>query len=162
MGLFLFFVNHRLPLANIPSLFASDNTGVYTDYRLTYLIGTTNETQSKYYTLKYNPSVESVVEAMENPMIPVIRFSEICHILAEISSYNGKITEGINYLETVRKARGAERTLSLTVSTREQLDAEILLDIRKEMIGERWNLLHLQTDEPLHRARFRLRKEKST
>lgn len=126
----------RLPLANIPSLFASDNTGVYTDYRLTYLIGTTNETQSKYYTLKYNPSVESVVEAMENPMIPVIRFSEICHILAEISSYNGKITEGINYLETVRKARGAERTLSLTVSTREQLDAEILLDIRKEMIGE--------------------------
>ena len=91
---------------------------VYTDYRLTYLIGTTNETQSKYYTLKYNPSVESVVEAMENPMIPVIRFSEICHILAEISSYNGKITEGINYLETVRKARGAERTLSLTVSTR--------------------------------------------
>ena len=73
---------------------------------------------------------------MENPMIPVIRFSEICHILAEISSYNGKITEGINYLETVRKARGAERTLSLTVSTREQLDAEILLDIRKEMIGE--------------------------
>ncbi|MCB7187609.1 hypothetical protein LI231_16040, partial [Anaerostipes caccae] len=33
----------RLPLANIPSLFASDNTGVYTDYRLTYLIGTTNE-----------------------------------------------------------------------------------------------------------------------
>ena len=108
----------------------------YTDYRLTYLIGTTNETQSKYYTLKYNPSVESVVEAMENPMIPVIRFSEICHILAEISSYNGKITDGINYLETVRKARGAERTLSLTVSTREQLDAEILLDIRKEMIGE--------------------------
>jgi len=68
--------------------------------------------------------------------ISVIRFSEICHILAEISSYNGKITEGINYLETVRKARGAERTLSLTVSTREQLDAEILLDIRKEMIGE--------------------------
>ena len=126
----------RLPLANIPSLFASDNTGVYTDYRLTYRSGTTNETQSKYYTLKYNPSVESVVEAMENPMIPVIRFSEICHILAEISSYNGKITEGINYLETVRKARGAERTLSLTVSTREQLDAEILLDIRKEMIGE--------------------------
>lgn len=80
--------------------------------------------------------INTVVEAMENPMIPVIRFSEICHILAEISSYNGKITEGINYLETVRKARGAERTLSLTVSTREQLDAEILLDIRKEMIGE--------------------------
>ena len=117
MGLFLFFVNHPFAVGKYPFLFASDNTGVYTDYRLTYLIGTTNETQSKYYTLKYNPSVESVVEAMENPMIPVIRFSEICHILAEISSYNGKITEGINYLETVRKARGAERTLSLTVST---------------------------------------------
>lgn len=126
----------RLPLADIPALFASDNTGVYTDYRLTYLLGTTNETQSKYYTLKYNPSVESVVNAMENPMIPVIRFSEVCHILAEISCYNGKISEGIQYLETVRKARGAERTLSLTVKTQEELKAEILLDIRKEMIGE--------------------------
>ena len=69
-------------------------------------------------------------------MIPVIRFSEVCHILAEISCYNGKISEGIQYLETVRKARGAERTLSLTVKTQEELKAEILLDIRKEMIGE--------------------------
>ena len=73
---------------------------------------------------------------MENPMIPVIRFSEICHILAEISSYNGKITERNQLPRNSSKSPWAERTLSLTVSTREQLDAEILLDIRKEMIGE--------------------------
>ena len=66
--------------------------------------------------LQLDPETKSVihrrvtdVQIEQKLMIPVIRFSEICHILAEISSYNGKITEGINYLETVRKARGAER-----------------------------------------------------
>lgn len=126
----------RLPLANVQPLFASDHTGVYTDYRFDYLIGTTNETHSKYYTLKYNASNEPVVQAMENPLVPLIRFSEICHILAEICSYYGKTDEGIAYLETVRKARGAERTLSLTVKTPEQLNEEIRLDRRKETLAE--------------------------
>ena len=126
----------RLPFANIGPLFARDKTGVYTDYRLDFLLGTTNETHSKYYSLKYNPSVESIVSEMENPMVPIIRFSEVCHILAEICCYEGKINEGIIYLETVRKARGAERTLSLTVKNKEKLMEEILLDIRKEMLAE--------------------------
>ena len=125
-----------LPLANVRHLFASDKTGVYTDYRLDFLIGTTNETRSKYYSLKYHPSIESVVNAMENPMIPVVRFSEVCHILAELACYKGQITEGIGYLETVREARGAMRSLSLTVKNKEQLMQEILLDIQKEMIAE--------------------------
>ena len=126
----------KLPLANIRSLFASDRTGVYTDYRMEYLLGTTNETHPKYYSLKFLPSVEAVVNEMENPMIPVIRFSEVCHILAELSAHEGRISEGINYLQTVRKARGAERSLSLTVHTPEELMHEILLDIRKENLGE--------------------------
>ncbi|WP_290539994.1 RagB/SusD family nutrient uptake outer membrane protein [Alistipes sp.] len=126
----------RLPLANVRTLFASDKTGVYTDYRLDFLLGTTNETRSKYYSLKYNPSIEATVSGMENPMIPVIRFGEVCHILAEICCHEGKINEGIAYLEIVRRARGAARSLSLTVKTREELMEEILLDIRKEMLAE--------------------------
>lgn len=126
----------RLPLANIRTLFASDKTGVYTDYRMDFLLGSTNETRSKYYSLKYHPSIEAVVSGMENPMIPIIRFSEVCHILAEICCHEGRIKEGIDYLETVRKARGAQRTLSLTVKNQEELMEEILLDIRKEMLAE--------------------------
>lgn len=126
----------RIPLANIEELFASDNTGTYSDYRLNYLIGKTNETESKYFSLKYNESEDKDVRAMEGTLVPIIRFSEICHILAEINARNGDIAKGIEYLETVRSARGAKRPLSLTVKTKEQLLNEIILDIRKENLSE--------------------------
>ncbi len=126
----------RYPLAGIPELFASDNTGLYSDYRYSYLISSSNTSTSAYYTRKYSSSSEPVVEKVENPMVPVIRFSEICYILAEMCAIQGRIDEGIGYLETVRKARGAERSLSLTVSTKEQLLDEILLDARKEFLCE--------------------------
>lgn len=126
----------RLPLANIENLFASDNTGVFSDYRLTYLIGKTNETDFKYFTLKYKESTDKDITEIEGPLVPIIRFSEICQILAELSARNGDVSKGIEYLEELRKARGARRSLSLSVKTREQLMEEIVLDIRKESIGE--------------------------
>lgn len=126
--------NVRYPLANIESLFAKDNTGLYSDYRLTYLIKSTNALNKAYYSGKYSVSSESVVEAVENPMIPMIRFSEICYILAELSALNGRIEEGIGYLHEVRKARGAERTI--TATTAEELMEEIILDARKDFLCE--------------------------
>ncbi len=122
----------RYPLAGISELYASDNTGLYSDYRYTYTIAASNTSASAWYSLKYRSSAEAIVSKVENPMVPLIRFSEICHILAELSARQGKISDGIAYLEEVRKARGAERSLSLTVSTKEQLLDEILLDARKE------------------------------
>lgn len=126
----------RLPLANIESLFASDNTGLFSDYRLTYLIGNTNETDSKYFSLKYVEPNDKDIEETEGSLVPIIRFSEICHILAEISARNGDISKGIEYLDEVRSARGARRNLSLTVKDGQQLMEEIILDIRKEDLGE--------------------------
>lgn len=126
----------RLPLANIDELFASDNTGTYSDLRFTHLIGRTNETESKYYSLKYQESQDKDVNAVECSTIPIIRLSEISQILAEISAYNGNIDEGIKYLTELREARGARRSLKLTVKTKEELMNEIIQDIRKESIGE--------------------------
>lgn len=126
----------RLPLANIENMFASDNTGIFSDYRLTHVMGKTNETYSKYFSLKYRESNDKDVSEIEGPLVPVIRFSEICHILAELSARNGDISKGIEYLEEVRKARGARRSLGISVKTKEQLMEEIILDIRKESIAE--------------------------
>ena len=126
----------RMPLANIPTLFASDNTGIYTDYRLRYLTDATNSSNRSYYSRKYTASSDSVVEVIENPMVPVLRFSEVCYILAELCARDGNLNEGIAYLETVRKARGAERPLAQSVTTAGALMDEIVLDARKEFIAE--------------------------
>lgn len=126
----------KYPLAGIPELFASDMTGVYDDWRYTYLLARTNTSNKAFYTLKYSTSVEPNVSAIENPMIPLIRFSEVLYILAEISASENDIGKGIEYLETVRRSRGAERSLALTVSTPEQLIEEIILDARKEFLCE--------------------------
>lgn len=128
--------NVKYPLANVEDLFASDNTGLYKDWRLEYILSKTNTSSTSWYTLKYSVSTEPEVSAIENPMIPLIRFSEVCYILAEIAASEGKITEGISYLETVRKARGAERSLSLSVKTAEQLMEEIVMDARKDFLCE--------------------------
>lgn len=126
----------KYPLANIESLFASDNTGLYSDWRLDYILAKTNASNQAYYTLKYSVSSDTQVSAIENPMVPVIRFSEVCYILAELAAEDGNITKGIEYLETVRRARGAERSLSLSVSSADALKDEIVLDARKEFLCE--------------------------
>ncbi len=128
--------NVKYPLANIDALFASDNTGLYKDWRMNYTLAKTNSSNTSWYTLKYSVSTEPEVSAIENPMVPIMRMSEICYILAEIAASEGKVSEGISYLETVRKARGAERSLSLTVTTPEQLMDEIVLDARKDFLCE--------------------------
>ena len=126
----------KYPLANIEALFSSDNTGIYSDYRIQYQILSSNTSSQAYYTGKYSTSAETVVATVENPMVPLFRFSEVCYILAEIAADEGRISDGINYLKTVREARGALRDLSLTVTTAEQLKEEILLDARKDLMCE--------------------------
>ena len=74
------------------------------------------------------------METVENPMIPVMRFSEICYILAEIAADDNKITDAIKYLTTVREARGAYRTI--TAATRDAVMDEIILDARKDLMAE--------------------------
>ena len=126
--------NVRYPLANIDELFASDNTGLYSDYRLTHIIKSTNAVNKAYYTGKYSVSAEPVVEAVENPMIPLLRFSEVCYILAELSAENGKFDEAIQYLADVRTARGAARTL--TAANKEDVLSEIVSEVRKDLMCE--------------------------
>ena len=128
--------NIRMPLRGIQELYASDNTGIYSDYRLNYTISQSNASNRTYYSRKYLVSSDQVVESVENPMVPLIRFSEVCHILAEIAASENDLRAGINYLETVRRARGAERSLSLTVGDAASLMEEITLDARKEYICE--------------------------
>ena len=126
----------RMPLDGIQELYASDNTGIYSDYRLAYTISQSNASNRTYYSRKYLVSSDQVIESIENPMVPLIRFSEVCHILAEIAASENDVRSGINYLETVRRARGAERSLSLSVTDAASLLDEITLDARKEYICE--------------------------
>lgn len=124
----------RLPLAGIDELFASDNTGVYSDLRLKQLINSTNETYTQYYSLKYLKAELNNVLKMEGSLLPIIRFSEVCHILSELACRRGDLAGAKAYLETVRKARGADRSISAT--TQDEMMGEILTDIRKESLGE--------------------------
>ena len=123
--------NVKYPLANIEKLFASDNTGLYSDYRFTHVLKSTNSMNKAYYTGKWSVSSEPVVEAVENPMIPLFRLSEICYILAETSSDAGT---GKEYLQEVRSARGATRSIS--ASSSEDLLEEIITDARKDLMCE--------------------------
>ena len=121
----------KYPLANIEKLFASDNTGLYSDYRFTHILKSTNSMNKAYYTGKYSVSSEPVVEAVENPMIPLFRLSEICYIMAETSSSSG---DGKAYLQEVRAARGATRSIS--ASNEDDLLEEIITDARKDLMCE--------------------------
>lgn len=123
--------NVKYPLANVEQLFASDNTGLYSDYRFTHILKSTNSMNKAYYTGKWSVSSEPVVEGMENPMIPLFRLSEIFYILAETSE---SVDEGRSYLQEVRTARGANRSIS--ASSKEELLEEIILDARKDLMTE--------------------------
>lgn len=126
----------KLPLANIDPLFSSDNTGIYSDYRYQYLIKKSNTSNQSYYHGKYSVATESIAAAVSNPMVPLFRLSEVCYILAEIAADENEVTTGLEYLKTVRSARGALRDVALTVTTPEQLREEILLDAQKDLMCE--------------------------
>ena len=126
----------KYPLAAVDNLYASDNTGIYSDYRYQYLIKKSNTSNQSYYHGKYSVATESVAAAISNPMVPVFRLSEICYILAEIAADEKQVATGVEYLKDVRTARGALRDISLTVTTAEQLKDEILLDARKDLMNE--------------------------
>ena len=64
-------------------------------------------------------------------MIPLFRLSEICYILAETSTDTGT---GKEYLQEVRSARGATRSIS--ASSAEDLLEEIITDARKDLMCE--------------------------
>ncbi len=126
----------KYPLAGIETLFASDNTGIYSDYRYQYLIKKSNTSNQSYYHGKYSVATESVAAAISNPMVPLFRLSEICYILAEIAADEKQVSTGVDYLKDVRTARGALRDIALNVTNAEQLREEILLDARKDLMNE--------------------------
>ena len=126
----------KYPLANIESLYASDNVSIYSDYRYTYILKKSNTSNQSFYTGKYSIATESISAAISNPMVPLFRLSEICYILAELALADKNLTAAVNYLKTVREARGALRDISLTVTNEDQLMNELLLDARKDLMTE--------------------------
>lgn len=124
----------RYPLVNVNDLFNSDITGGYSDLRYEYIIKGTNSLNKAYYTGKYSSSSDSYRETVENPMVPIIRLSEVCYMLAEIALENNDISGAIQYLTEVRNARGAYRTI--TAATTEKVLDEIILDMRKDLMAE--------------------------
>ena len=124
----------KYPLAGIDNLFLSDVSGNYEDLRYDKLILSTNALNKAYYTGKYSVSSESYVEAVENPMIPIFRLSEVFQILAEVEALDGNFDIALDYLAEVRNARGAYRVP--TVSDYQQFMTEYMLEARKESLCE--------------------------
>lgn len=100
------------------------------DYRRKEFIKDTNNFT---VSMKYFPARNPAYVASDK-MIPMIRFSEIYHILTETAFTQADKDKSQAYLYYLRYYRGAKRQLAFT--DEESMLKELTLDIRKEYIGE--------------------------
>lgn len=68
-------------------------------------------------------------------MIPILRLSEMYYIMGEYYARNNDLKKGCAMLDAVRSARGII-SKSLSVSSLEEFERELLKEIRKELVGE--------------------------
>ena len=101
------------------------------DYRLLY------QFEKKYHgyrTLKYHKQEEKSSNGRwGNPMIPMIRMSEVYYIAAE-AICDKNLAEAQDYVETVKKGRGV--TVDLSSLDKNGLINMILNDVQRELLGE--------------------------
>lgn len=103
------------------------------DYRYKYNLQPTESGSGQKEVLKYS---KTSVPA-ENPIIPIIRMSEMCSIIAEYYCQKDNQVEAVKYLQELRVARGArERRLDGATMTKSQVMEELDYDFWKESIGE--------------------------
>ncbi len=115
--------------ANTNTLFETSSGGS-SDFRFNYLFA---QYGSGFSTTKFWQDDIAQTTAFEyiRNLIPVIRLSEMYYIAAECAP---STTDGVNYLNTVRRNRGlADLSTGISATV---LQAEILKEYKKEMYGE--------------------------
>ncbi len=105
------------------------------DYRYTKLITSVDPTKGTHSSIKYKVA-ESQIAETEQALIPIMRFAELRHIMAEYLAKHDQINEAVKILNDHRAKRGCiTRTLDENMSLDDFL-SELDYDIWKEYIGE--------------------------
>ncbi|HVW58534.1 MAG TPA: RagB/SusD family nutrient uptake outer membrane protein, partial [Puia sp.] len=71
----------------------------------------------------------------QGPLLPVIRISEMFHIMIECQIHKGNIPDAVNLLNTVRINRGAKTKISSTIGANDLMNA-LVNDIVRETLTE--------------------------
>ncbi len=116
-----------LNVLDVGNIFKDDED----DYRL-YLIN--REGTNYTYSIKYRMVNDFQRDNYEGKAIPVLRLSEIYHILIECY-YDTNQAEALRLLKEFRSARGCKRIIS-TIGNKEELYTILINDARREFIGE--------------------------
>jgi len=118
----------RLTIKNLADLFGGDTD----DFRLTKLIYSN-------HTLKWEPKTldswyNSNIIEVEDPLLPVIRLSEVYYIMCEYLA-DSDLSKGIQLLQELRVARGAKTTLDPGLAKDKFLET-VYNDATREFICE--------------------------
>jgi len=106
------------------------------DYRL---VGWYNRYGDQRYLTWIRPkgTSDQAQQVLQNqgPLLPVIRFSEMFHIMIECQIRKGNIPDAVNLLNTLRINRGAKTKISSTISANDLMNA-LVNDIIRETLTE--------------------------
>ena len=117
-----------LVLRNVDRLFQDDGD----DYRGLYMVYTPSVNMP--LSIKWRESSDAGVFNVQNPLIPVIRLSEMYYIAGE-GIFDTDPEQAIDWLDAARLGRGCKLKLPRTLTKAEFLD-RIELDARREYIAE--------------------------
>lgn len=92
------------------------------------------EDDGEYFPQKYKKQDDGSCADVSNIMIPMIRFSEMCYILAECY-YETDTEKAEQWLNYIRQNRGCRSSLPST-TTQKDFNNLILKDFRREFYGE--------------------------
>lgn len=122
----------RMSSAYVTALFAGD----LDDYRL---VGWYNRYNDQRYITWMRPKGSSYtanqVAQDQGPLLPVIRFSEMYHIVIECLIHQERVEEAVNILNDLRTNRGAKTKIPTTISGDDLMEI-LLKDIIRETLTE--------------------------
>ncbi|MEG0796845.1 MAG: RagB/SusD family nutrient uptake outer membrane protein, partial [Odoribacter sp.] len=122
--------DNDLRLLGVDDIYAGDEN----DYRKLYLLEK-NEDAGYYTSLRYKQVGNGDRDNYEGRAIPVLRLSEIYHIMVECLYDKGMEAEALAILKELRMSRGANREIE-SVSGKDDLLNIIVNDARREFVGE--------------------------
>lgn len=94
---------------------------------------TSNGAEKRYLTKYYRPLDEDEEEKYVDPVIPIVKLSEMYLIAAECMSETN-LTEAVSLMEELHEKRGSD--VLGEISDKESLIAEIIKEYQREFIGE--------------------------
>ncbi len=117
-----------MEIKGMNNLFSEDGD----DYRKAYMV--IKSYDSKDISIKWRESSNQEIFTQQNPLIPVIRLSEIYYIAGE-AIFEQNPGQAIDWLDEARLGRGCKTRLPREMTKDEYLE-RVILDARREYIAE--------------------------